>query len=66
MKYHGEKDGEIRRMYVEEQKSMKQIGQKLGLHVETVKRRLVKMGVQIRGHRTSMLLFWKERKKNDS
>jgi len=51
-----EHDDEIERLYIKEKLSMSAIAKKLGMQTMTVKRKLLKRGVEIRGISTAMTL----------
>ncbi len=53
----------IKKMYKEDFMSLNEIGRLLDLHQETVKRRLVKMGVRIRSRSMSMDIHHAKRRK---
>ena len=54
-KWGDENNSEIKRLYVEENLSLKVIGNRFGsMHPEIVKRKLIKMGVTIRDKSSAM------------
>ena len=60
--YTDEMNPEIKRLYEEEDMSMYAIGQKLKVHPQVVKRKLISMGVEIRDKSAAMKLFYKKNK----
>jgi len=61
--YNTDNDAKIRKMYVEDGMSLSIIGQSVGCHPETIKRRLLGMGIKIRGISSAMEKYWKNKKK---
>lgn len=60
-----EHDDEIERLYVKEKLSMSAIARKFGIQVMTVKRKLMKRGVEIRGIATAMTIHHLKKKRDN-
>ena len=60
-KYTHDHDDEIERKYVEEKMSLSALSKEYSIPVMTIKRRLMKRGVEIRNISTAMNLFHKGR-----
>lgn len=60
--YREHHDKEIKRLYSDEQWSLRKISREFGYHPEVIKRRLLELGVSIRNRSVAMKNLWKQRK----
>jgi len=65
-KYSHDNDDEIARKYTEEKVSLSALSKEFGIPVMTIKRRLIKKGVEIRNFKTAMGLLKKTRASDSS
>ena len=63
-KYTHDHDDEIEKKYVDENMSLSALSKEYSIPVMTIKRRLIKRGVEIRGISTAMNLFHKAKGSN--
>lgn len=56
--YKDDLNPEIKRLYEEELQSMYAISQKLNVHPQVIKRKLLSMGVHIRNKSEAMILYY--------
>jgi hypothetical protein len=62
--YTHDNDDDIERMYVEENVSLRSLSKEFSIPVMTIKRRLIKRGVEIRNISSAMRLFHELKKDN--